>query len=160
MLVRRSFVLSFCTLWCACALAQDPNETIRRIVDAEYSAYQNDHSDLVYLQETRQSGHHVVQWVVHTDQGEVRRPLELDDRPVSDSKDRELIQHFLRNPDGRKKQLPRPVTISSSSSNSLGCFLPHLCGNKRVQAQQRFAFISNPHRNFTRQPAKRESSVV
>jgi hypothetical protein len=105
MLVRRSFVLSFCTLWCACALAQDPNETIRRIVDAEYSAYQSDHSDLVYLQEMRQSGHHIVQWVVRTDQGEVRRPLEQDDRPVSDSKERELIQHFLRNPDGRKKQL-------------------------------------------------------
>jgi hypothetical protein len=78
---------------------------IQRIVDAEDSAYQNDHSDWVYLQETRQSKHDLVQWVAQTDQGEVRRLLEMDNHPVSDSKQQELIRRFLDNPEVRKKQV-------------------------------------------------------
>jgi len=102
---RPSFVFGVLSLWCASALAQEPRQVIQRIVDAEYTAYQNDHSDWIYLQETRQSKHDLVQWVAQTEQGEVRRLLEKDDHPVSDSKQQELIRRFLDNPEVRRKQV-------------------------------------------------------
>lgn len=97
--------LSALILWCVSTHAQEPQQMIQRIVDAEYAAYQKDHSDWIYLQETRQSKHDSVQWVAHTDRGEVRRLLRLDDKLVSNAEQQELIKQFLENSAVRKKQL-------------------------------------------------------
>ena len=90
---------------CTAVRAQDAREMIQRIVDAEYAAYQNDHSDWVYLQETRQAKHHDVFWVAQTDDGEIQRLVEEDEHPVPLSKQQELIQTFMQSPEARKKQV-------------------------------------------------------
>ncbi len=103
----RSCLLSFGALVVSCAAiqAQNPQEMIQRIVDAEYAASQSDHSQWVYLEETRKARHHDVLWVAQTDEGEVQRLIEEDERPVSISKQQELIQHFMQDREAQRKQL-------------------------------------------------------
>lgn len=103
----RSYLLSFGALMIShtAIRAQDPHEMIQRIVDVEYAAYQTDHSQWVYLEETRKAKHHDVLWVAQTGEGEVQRLVKEDERPVAISKQQELIQHFMRDHEAQRKQV-------------------------------------------------------
>jgi hypothetical protein len=85
--------------------AQDPQRLIQRIVDQEYAAYQTEHTNWVFLDQTRNPKHHDVRWVVQTPEGEVQRLVEEDDRRIALSKQQELIRNFVQDREAQKKQI-------------------------------------------------------
>ncbi len=97
-------ILSF-WLSSAEAQAQNADGLIRRVVDAERSANQSDHSNWIYLEEIRTPNDDTLQWVAATQHGEVRRIFEKDHQRISDAKQRDAIQSFLHDPKAQKKEI-------------------------------------------------------
>jgi hypothetical protein len=93
-------VLSFSTV-----RAQTPQQIIQQAVDAERKADQNDHTNWTYLEESDKPKEHLLQWVVATQQGDVDRVLEKDERLLPEAEQRELIQKYLRDTHAQKKQI-------------------------------------------------------
>lgn len=97
-------ILSFWLAW-AGAQAQGADGLIRRVVESERSANQNDHSNWLYLEEIRKPNEDTLQWVAATQHGEVRRVFEKDHQRVPDAKQRDAIQSFLHDPKAQKKEI-------------------------------------------------------
>ncbi len=87
------------------AHAQSPQQIIQQAVDAEHAADENDRSQWVYLEEIHKPKEQVLQWVAATPEGEVQRVLEKNERRLSTSEQRDLIDHFLHDPRAQKKQI-------------------------------------------------------
>ena len=87
------------------AHAQTPQQIIQQAVDAERTADQNDHTNWVYLEESDKPKEHVLQWVAATQQGDVERVLEKDERQLPEADQRELIQKYLHDTRAQKKQI-------------------------------------------------------
>jgi hypothetical protein len=102
---RHALLIGFLVVWCAVIRAQNPQAIIQRIVDTEYAAYESDHSHWLYLKETRKEKHHDVLWISQTEQGEVQRLVEEDERPIAVSRQQELVQEFVRDREAQKKQV-------------------------------------------------------
>jgi len=94
-------------LWPSLARAQsqahDTDSFIRRVVDSERAANQNDHSNWMYHEEVKKPKEDIVQWVAATQHGDVRRVFEKDHQRVPDSQQREAVQKFLRDTKAQKK---------------------------------------------------------
>ena len=93
-------VLSFST-----GHAQTPQQIIQQAVDAERTAEQNDHANWIYLEESDKPKEHLLQWVAATQQGDVDRVLEKDERQLPEAEQREMIQKYLRDTHAQKKQI-------------------------------------------------------
>src|ERR1700685_2711796 len=93
-------VLSFST-----GHAQTPQQIIQQAVDAERTADQNDHANWIYLEESDKQKEHLLQWVAATQQGDVDRVLEKDERQLPEAEQREMIQKYLRDTHAQKKQI-------------------------------------------------------
>lgn len=87
------------------AQAQNPQQLIQQVVDAEHAADENDHSRWSYLEEVHKPKEQVLQWVAGTQQGDVQRVLEKNEQKLSSSQQRDLIQNFLHDPRAQKKQI-------------------------------------------------------
>jgi hypothetical protein len=92
--------LSFPTLH-----AQSPQQIIQQVVDVERKADQNDHSNWIYLEESDKPKEHLVQWVAATQQGNVERVLEKDDRQMPAARQHEMIEKFLHDTRAQNKQV-------------------------------------------------------
>ena len=89
----------------AAGYAESAQEIVQQFVDAEHAADENDHSQWVYLEESRTPKGSVVQWVASTRQGNVFRVLEENGKTLSPAQQETSIQKFLRDPEERKKQI-------------------------------------------------------
>ncbi len=87
------------------AHAQDPQQIIQEVVNAEHAADENDHSHWIYLEEIRKPKEHLLQWVAGTQQGDVERVLERNEQRLSESQQRDLIQTFLHDTKAQDKQI-------------------------------------------------------
>jgi len=82
-----------------------PQVLIQQVVDTERAANQSDHTNWVYLHESREPKTHVVEWVASTQQGDLKRVLVKDEHKVAEAQQREMVDHFLRDERAQKKQL-------------------------------------------------------
>jgi hypothetical protein len=87
------------------AHAQTPQQIIQQAVDAERTADQNDHTNWIFLEESDKPKEHILQWVAATQQGDVERVLEKDERQLPEADQRELIQKYLHDTRAQKKQI-------------------------------------------------------
>jgi hypothetical protein len=87
------------------AHAQSPQQIIQEVVNVERTADQNDHSNWIYLEEDNKPKEHVLQWVAATQQGNIERVLEKDDKELPESRQRDLIESFLHDTRAQKKQV-------------------------------------------------------
>lgn len=101
-----------CLLWVAAlsfaisaAYALSPQELIQQVVNVEYTADQNDHSQWIYLEDIRKPKEQVLQWVASTPQGDVCRVVQKNQQRLSESQQLDLIHDFLHNPKAQKKQI-------------------------------------------------------
>jgi hypothetical protein len=85
--------------------AQTPQQIIQLAADTERTADRNDHSNWIYLEESDKPKEHVVQWVAATQHGSVERVMEKDDRELSETQQRDLIQKFLHDTKAQNKQV-------------------------------------------------------
>ena len=84
---------------------ESPQQIIRQAVDAELAANQSDHSHWIYLEESDEPKEHVLQWVAATQRGNVERVLEKDDQKLTEDRQRELIEKFLKDSRAQDKQI-------------------------------------------------------
>jgi hypothetical protein len=87
------------------AHAQTPQQIIQQVVDVERVADRNDHSNWIYLEESDKPKEHILQWVAGTQRGNVERILEKDDKELAESRQRDIIQNFLRDNRAQNKQV-------------------------------------------------------
>ena len=87
------------------AHAQNPQQVIQQVVNAEHQADLNDHSKWIFLEEIHKPKEHVLQWVANSPQGDAQRILEKNGQEFSESQQRDQIQQFLHDPHAQKKQI-------------------------------------------------------
>ena len=87
------------------AHAQSAGALIQRTVDSERAANKNDHSSWLYLEEVKKPKEVIVQWVVSTPRGDVRRVYEKNHQRVAEQKQREAVQAFLHDAKAQRKDL-------------------------------------------------------
>lgn len=91
------------------ASAQDhsPKELVKQVVYNELQADQNDHSRWIYLDHDREPGKNVVQVVVETAEGAVKKTIEKDGHALNAEQrkeDEERINRFENDPQVRAEQ--------------------------------------------------------
>jgi hypothetical protein len=99
------FWVGIFALWFSTVHAENPQQIIQRAVNTELAADQNDHSNWIYLEESDKPKEHVLQWVAATQQGNVERVLERDERQLPETEQRELIQKYLHDSRAQRKQI-------------------------------------------------------
>lgn len=87
------------------AHAQSPQQIVQQVVDVERTANQNDHSHWTYLEESDKPKEHLLQWVAATERGDVARILEKDEQSLTEERQRELMEKFLRDTRAQDKQV-------------------------------------------------------
>jgi len=85
-------------------LAQNPNSIVQQAVQTELLAAKDDHSCWMFFEVDRTANSSVRQWVAQTHDGDVKRVLEQDGKPVSRPDQRRMMNRFLENQDLRAKQ--------------------------------------------------------
>jgi len=93
------------TVGLAQAVRSGPQGLIQQVVDTERAANQSDHTNWVYLHESREPKTHVVEWVASTQQGDLKRVLVKDEHKVAEAQQREMVDHFLHDEKAQKKQM-------------------------------------------------------
>lgn len=86
------------------ALAQSPKELVQQIVDTERADNKKDHSQWIYLEQSRKPKENVLRWVATTPSGGVRRVLQQDGQPLPAEKQRELLEQSLHDTRAQKKE--------------------------------------------------------
>lgn len=102
LLTALALALSF-----SAALAQSPKdakEIVQQVVDNERAENKKDHSQWIYLEDSKKPKEHVLQWVASTSKGGVRRVLQRDGQPLPEDKQRQLIDQFLRDTHAQDKE--------------------------------------------------------
>lgn len=105
MLPAKSSLLWAFALTSLPGVAQTPQQFVQHIVDSERAENRRDHSQWIYLEDSKKPKEHVLQWVATTPKGGVRRELQRDGRPVSDDQQRRGIQEFLRDTHAQQKEV-------------------------------------------------------
>ena len=101
----RLFSVATIFLGISLAHAQSPQAIIRQAVDAERAGNRSDHTNWVYLEQIAQPKNNVRQWVATTQQGNVDRVFEKNNRKLTESQQRGAIDKFMRDPGAKKKQI-------------------------------------------------------
>jgi hypothetical protein len=102
---RHLVLLAALALPLASASAQNPQEIIQQVVEAERSANQNDHSSWIFLDHSMKPKEQVLRWIATTPQGNVRRVLVKNGRQQPESEQQAGIQKFLGDTRAQKKQV-------------------------------------------------------
>jgi hypothetical protein len=84
--------------------AEDAKQLVQLAVQTELAADRDDHTRWIYLDENRKPGHSVKQWVAQTRDGDLRRVIETNGKPVPESEQRQSMESFLRDSWARSKQ--------------------------------------------------------
>lgn len=87
------------------AHGQSPQSIIRQAVDTERACNRSDHTNWIYLEQIAKPKDSIRQWVATTQQGSVDRVFEKNDRKLSESQQRDVIERFMHDPRAKKKQI-------------------------------------------------------
>lgn len=91
---------------CAQSSQLPPNELVRRVIENELKAEDQDHSHWMFRLETEDKhGQKEVNRVVETKDGDVKLPLVLSGQPVSERQKQEALQKLSRNPQSMRQGL-------------------------------------------------------
>lgn len=110
-------------LWGQAAGAQDARAQVRQDVQTEMAADAADHSVWMFHDDDRKPGNHIVQWVAQTHQGDVKRVIERNGKPISEQQQRRSIEAFLRDPEAQARQR-RASQKDAQQADSLLKMLP------------------------------------
>jgi len=89
----------------SCALhAQSADALIHSAVDSELAASRDDHSNWLYLEDTRKTDEDVQQWVAATQHGAVRCVFEKNGQKIAAAQQQDAVQKYLHDPQAQKKQ--------------------------------------------------------
>jgi len=80
------------------AAAEDPRQFVRQAVETELAKDRDDHSHWLYLEIDQKPEHPVMQWVAETLNGNLRRVLQIDGRPLSPAEQRQRMDAYLADP--------------------------------------------------------------
>lgn len=86
------------------AFGQNPTAIVQQAVQTELQAARDDHSCWLFFENDRTASGSVRQWVAQTHEGDLKRVLEQDGKPVSPPEQRQRMNHFLQNASQRAKQ--------------------------------------------------------
>ena len=89
----------------ASASAQNPQQIIQQVVEAERAANQNDHSSWIFLDNSTKPKEKILRWTATTPQGNVQRVLVKNGSPQPESEQQAGIQKFLGDTREQKKQV-------------------------------------------------------
>ncbi len=87
-----------------CRAQMSPQQMVQKAVDTEIAANRADHTPWMYLQVYRSPGNRLKQWVVETHQGDIKRVLEKNGAKLSEDEQRQEIEKFVADEQGRSKQ--------------------------------------------------------
>ncbi len=99
------FLAAVFALSSTAALAQSPKDFVQQIVDHERAENKKDHSQWIYLEDSKKPREHLLQWVATTPKGGVRRVLQQNDQPFPEDKQRHMIEQFLHDPHAQQKEV-------------------------------------------------------
>jgi hypothetical protein len=91
-------------LMTASMTAQTPRDLVRRAVQTELLASQNDHSHWLYFEFDRQPSKSVKQWVAETRSVSLNRVVERNGQPLSDTQQKQEMSAFINDPRAQNKQ--------------------------------------------------------
>ncbi|HLY41117.1 MAG TPA: hypothetical protein VKR52_07870 [Terracidiphilus sp.] len=100
----RLILVAFLTGQSSMMLAQNPNPLVQQAVKTELQEAANDHSCWMFFETDRTANGTVKQWVAQTHEGDLKRVLEQDGKPVARPEQRQKMNLFLQNQDLRAKQ--------------------------------------------------------
>jgi hypothetical protein len=102
----RVLVLAICTVaGCAPLYAQDAKQIVQKAVEQELTAGKADHSHWRYRDDRKDA--HSVYIVVETSQGSVKKLIERDGQPLSESDaaaEQQRVENFIHSPSQLRKQ--------------------------------------------------------
>ena len=102
---RGPLLLAAIALWpSAIACGQDAKQFVQLAVQTELAEDREDHSHWLYFENDRKSDHNVEQWVAETQDGSLRRVIEMNGQPVPEPEQRKKMDNFLRDSGSRAKQ--------------------------------------------------------
>lgn len=84
--------------------AQQANQIVAQAVQAELAADGSDHSRWVYFEVDKKPGNTVQQWVAETNEGDLKRVVKRDGRPLSTSEQQSGIDSYAEDPAAQAKQ--------------------------------------------------------
>lgn len=84
--------------------AQNPLGIVQQAVQTELQAAKDDHSCWMYYEIDTTPNAAVKQWVAQTHDGNLKRVLEQNGKPMSRADQRDTMNRFLQNADAREKQ--------------------------------------------------------
>ncbi|HUN86414.1 MAG TPA: hypothetical protein VMU48_18690 [Terracidiphilus sp.] len=104
--------------------AQNPKSIVQQAVQTELQAAKDDHSCWIYLENDRTPNGSVEQWVAQTHEGDLKRVIEKNGKPMSRADQRQSMNNFLQNSDARAKQRKSGQHDDQQAAEMLG-LLPH-----------------------------------
>jgi len=93
-------------LWPAIAAgpSQDARQYVQQAVSNELAKDEADHSHWLYFENDQKKDHSVEQWVAQTANGNLRRVIQIDGKPLSAEEQRRRIESFIADPNERSRQ--------------------------------------------------------
>ena len=86
------------------AAAQSARDLVRKAVQVELVASDNDHSHWLYFEIDRQPAKTVRQWVAETASASLKRVVERNGQPLSESQQRQEMSAFINDPHAQDRQ--------------------------------------------------------
>lgn len=86
------------------AYAESPREMVRRAVQSELVASDNDHSHWLYFESDQQPAKRVKQWVAQATSVSLNRVVELNGQALTASEQRQAMSAFIHDPRAQNKQ--------------------------------------------------------
>ena len=140
------------------AHAQNPQQIIQQVVEAERAANRNDHSQWIFLDRSVKPKEQVLQWIATTPQGNVRRVLVKNGSQQPESEQQAGIQKFLGDTRAQKKQVDAKAHALKQIDTILGLLPEGFIWTvvKTTPDETTLHFVPNP--NF--KPPSREAHVL
>jgi hypothetical protein len=102
---HRVLLIAALALPLASVSAQNPQQIVQQVVEAERAANQNDHSSWIFLDRSVKPKEQLLQWTATTQQGNLQRVLVKDGRQQPESEQQAGIRKFLGDKRAQKKQV-------------------------------------------------------
>jgi hypothetical protein len=109
-----------------CADQMSANDQVRRVVNTELQAQEQDHTHWMYRDQKEERGRTEVRLIVETKDGDLSRLVSINDRPLTEEEQRkedERIQKLVNNPDEQRK-LQRDRDEDGEEARSLLKIMP------------------------------------
>lgn len=141
-------------------LQKNANDVARSILQSEVNAEINDHSHWMLKLETEKAGRKEVDEVVETKNGDLKRPVLINGRPLTARQQRESeeqIARLVRNPSALRRTLKEQNDDAAHSQRMLKLLAQALIFRFGQQKENAVEFLFSPNPKF--HPPTREAQV-